>query len=222
VLAGGLGTRLRDIVTDVPKPMAPINNRPFLEYLFERLFIFNVEKVILSVGYKSQCIFSHFNNSYKNIDIVYCKEDAPLGTGGALLRSLSLTNSDQVLVLNGDTFMDLDLFKLKDFSTKTSASVMVLRQVDDTTRYGRVEIHENNILSIKQSVKGSGLINAGAYVIRSNFFKQFDILEDSFSLEKDILPLALEAKLFDGFVHNGLFIDIGIPDDFYKAKKLLT
>ena len=112
VLAGGFGTRLAHIVSDVPKPMAPVCGRPFLRFILDDLQKKGVERIILATGYKRECIEEFFGTHYRGMEIVYSPEDTPLGTGGAIKRALSLCREDWVAVLNGDTYFDVDFSTL--------------------------------------------------------------------------------------------------------------
>ena len=112
VLAGGLGTRLKSVVSNVPKPMAPIGDKPFLEYILKYLKKNGITRAILSVGYKSEIIEEYFGNNFEGIDLVYSVEKEPLGTGGAIKKAMSKVKSNQVYIINGDTFFDINLKSL--------------------------------------------------------------------------------------------------------------
>ena len=219
VLAGGLGTRLRSVVSDVPKPMAPINDKPFLEYILEFLNNQNIKKVILSVGYKWEMIKDYFGDKYKDIELVYNIEKEQLGTGGAIKDSLRLTKSDKVYVLNGDTFFNIDLSKMK---LDNNLIEIALKEMKDFDRYGVVEIDENRyIRNFKEkSYYNQGFINGGIYLIKKNIFEKFD-LPKKFSFEK-FLENNFQNLKAKGKVFNSYFIDIGIPEDYEKAKRYFS
>jgi len=216
ILAGGLGTRLRSVVSDVPKPMALINNKPFLEYILEFLNNQNIKKIVLSVGYKWEIIKNYFGNKYKNIELIYNVEKKQLGTGGAIKDSLKYVNGNEVYVLNGDTFFDIDLSKMQ---LKDNLIEIALKKMQDFDRYGVVEIDKNGYIQQfkEKSYYNYGFINGGIYLVKKNIFYNFE-LPKSFSfeafLEKNFKNLKAKGKVFDNY-----FIDIGVPEDYKKAKR---
>jgi len=221
VLAGGLGTRLRSVLKDLPKPMAPVGGRPFLEYLLRYLQQNGIEKVILSVGYKWEVIKAYFGDSFEGIKIVYSVENEPLGTGGAIKKSLFFVNSSDVFILNGDTLFNIDLKEFFAFhKKKRSVLSIALKAMSQFDRYGNVKIDNNNrIVSFEE--KGyyeSGLINGGIYLLNKDFFMDLD-WKDKFSFEKDFLEKYYKFYEFYGLPFNSYFIDIGVPEDYEKAKR---
>lgn len=221
VLAGGLGTRLRSVVKDVPKPMADVNGRPFLEYLLRYLQKNGIEKIILSVGYKWKVIKAYFGDSFEGIEIVYSVENEPLGTGGAVKKSLSFVNSNDVFIVNGDTFFNIDLKEFFAFhKKKRSVLSIALKPMRQFDRYGNVKIDDNNrIVSFEE--KGyyeSGLINGGIYLLNKDFFMDL-AWKDKFSFEKDFLEKCYKFYEFYGLPFDSYFIDIGIPEDYERAKR---
>jgi D-glycero-alpha-D-manno-heptose 1-phosphate guanylyltransferase len=157
ILAGGLGTRLRQVVSDLPKPMAPIAGRPFLEILLTFL-----ARVILSVGFMSGKIVEHFGAQYAGMALVYEVEREPLGTGGAIRAALTRCLDDHVFVFNGDTYCDLDVDGLERTWQHSRGPIVVVREVSDTARFGRVEIAGERIAAFREKgVSGTGMINAG-------------------------------------------------------------
>lgn len=216
VLAGGFGTRLQSVVKDVPKPMADINGKPFLEYILEYLLNYGITKTILSVGYKKEIIENYFGNSYKAIDIVYSKEDEPLGTGGAIKKALTFCKSENVLVLNGDTFFEINLQTLIQEHKKADADVTIsLKKMYNFDRYGKVILEKNRVISFaEKEFSSSGLINGGVYIIRKDIF---DIYEKKFSFEQEFLEKKLSMLSICAYIDKGYFIDIGIPKDYEKA-----
>ena len=216
VLAGGFGTRLQSVVSDRPKPMADINGEPFLKYILEYLKRFDISKVVLSTGYMSEVIEDYFKDSYKGMSIVYSKEETPLGTGGAIKRGLSYCSEDDIIVLNGDTFFDVDIYSLMQRHKSLDADITLsLKKMYDFDRYGTVEVDENFILNFKEKMYvDEGLINGGVYAIKK---KRFDIIADKFSIEKDVLEK--REKRLGYAISDGYFIDIGIPQDYQKAKE---
>ncbi len=221
ILAGGLGTRLQSVVSDVPKPMAPVNGKPFLAYLIQYLQKFGIQKIVFSVGYKSEAIVEYFGNSFSNLEMVYAKEEEPLGTGGGLKMAMEKCSTESVLVLNGDTFLELDLFDFYNFHQKGQADIsLCLRNIENASRYGTVEIDGQQRITAFQEKAGEntpGLINGGVYIFRRKIFNEF-ILPEKFSLEKDFFEPNLKKLKMMGYTSNGYFIDIGIPEDYQKAQ----
>jgi D-glycero-alpha-D-manno-heptose 1-phosphate guanylyltransferase len=222
VLAGGLGTRLRQVVPDLPKPMAPVAGRPFLEILLSMLARKHFTRVVLSLGYMSEKIVAHFGGSFLGMELAYEVESQPLGTGGAIRTALTRCVSDHAFVLNGDTYVDLETDELERFWQKRKHPVIVVRQVPDTARFGCVELHNGQVSAfLEKGRAGSGLINAGSYVLSSDALDEFP-LGQPFSIENDYFVKQFRCKRFDGFVTSGRFIDIGVPDDYEFAQTELA
>ena len=222
ILAGGMGTRLREVVTDVPKPMAPVNGKPFLHFILQWLKIYPVNKIILSVGYKSEKIVEFFGDSFKNTPIEYMIEEGPLGTGGAVKYALQKTSGDNILILNGDTYFPIDLNKFYSFHTSNNNLFSVaLKRMKNFSRYGSVECQENTILKFNEKkFSQDGLINGGIYLAGRKFFESKK-LPEVFSLEKDILEKEAGTSILKCIEFNDLFIDIGIPEDYRRAESVL-
>ena len=219
ILAGGKGTRLRSVVFDMPKPLAPINNIPFLSYLIQFLKKQGVKHIILSVGYKWEMIKEIYGNSFEGININYAVEETPLGTGGGIALALRETKQDDILILNGDSFIDFDLNDFYLFHKKENSMLsFVLKEMKDFERYGSVELNGSKIIGFKE--KGfinQGFINAGAYIAKRNIFKYLNIPK-KFSFEQDYLEKRVKEGYFYGYKTKGYFIDIGIPEDYNKAQ----
>lgn len=216
VLAGGLGTRLRSVITDLPKPMAPIGDKPFLEYILKYLQKNGITRVVLSVGYKWETIKEYFGNNFKNIELVYSVENEPLGTGGAIKKALSHCKEDNIFIINGDTFFDV---KLQDLKLEDDSSIQLsLKSMKNFDRYGCVETDDYGIVTTftEKGYRESGNINGGIYLMSKNIFNEFD-LEEKFSFEEfmqnNFKQLNISTKIFDNY-----FIDIGIPEDYEKAQ----
>jgi D-glycero-alpha-D-manno-heptose 1-phosphate guanylyltransferase len=221
ILAGGFGTRLQSVISEIPKSMAPVNGRPFLEYQLDFLISFGYDKIVMSVGFLHHVILEHFGNQYKNIHLDYAVEEHPLGTGGGIRLALQKCSGNQVLALNGDTlFMpDLDHFNTQHLAAKADIS-MALRRVEDVSRYGAVQTdHQHRLLSYgeKSSQKNPGFINGGIYLIRREFFLT-QTPETTFSIEKDIFEKTAGSHCIYGFPYTNYFLDIGIPDDYKRAQ----
>ncbi|MCT7433171.1 nucleotidyltransferase family protein [Aliarcobacter cryaerophilus] len=216
VLAGGLGTRLRSVVSDLPKPMAPIGDKPFLEYILKYLQKNGIKRAVLSVGYKWETIKEYFGDKFENIELIYSVEDEPLGTGGAIKKAMSHVNGKQVYIINGDTFFDVKLQNLElDNNSKIQLS---LKSMKNFNRYGCVETSEKGLVTTftEKGYRESGNINGGIYLMSKNIFDEFD-LEEKFSFEEfmqnNFEQLNISTKVFDNY-----FIDIGIPEDYQKAQ----
>ena len=221
ILAGGLGTRLRSVVSEVPKCMAPVAGRPFLWYLLEQLRHYSVRRVILSVGYLREAVqrwIGEHESEYP-FEFVFAVEDEPLGTGGGIRLAASAALGDDVVVLNGDTFYDVDLQALVDARKAAGVPIAIaLKPMRDFDRYGTVELGPDGVISAfrEKAPCAEGLINGGIYALDAGS----GALEghgDRFSFEKDILEPQCALGRLAGIVQDGYFIDIGIPDDYARA-----
>jgi len=222
VLAGGFGTRLRHVVPDLPKPMAPVAGRPFLEILLASLASKGFHRVVLSLGYMAEKVISHFGNRFAGMELVYEIELTPLGTGGAVRQALTQTITDYVFVFNGDTFLDLEVADVEAYWQEYNVPIIVAREVPDTARYGRLKVSDGRVVGFSEKgVGGPGLINAGCYVLPIDILDGFT-LGQPFSLEADFLVKAVKTQRFDLFVTNGYFIDIGVPEDYVRAQTELS
>jgi len=220
ILAGGLGTRLRSSIGDYPKCMAPVNGKPFLHYLFAYLRKQNCHKVILSLGYRYEVIVSWLQHQELPFQVDYVIEREPLGTGGGILLALDKADENDVAVLNGDTFFDVDMEELHHFHTeKQSAVSIALKRLHHFERYGSVQVDNvNAIIAFEEKKpKNEGLINGGVYIIDKACLISKN-LPERFSFEKDYLEAFVGDKQFFGQQANGYFIDIGIPEDYQQAQ----
>jgi D-glycero-alpha-D-manno-heptose 1-phosphate guanylyltransferase len=221
ILAGGLGTRLRETIGDIPKPMALVNGKPFLEYVLDYLYDQMIDHVVLSVGYKHEMIREYFHRKYKSIDIDYAIETEPLGTGGAITNAIRHISGMKTLVFNGDTLFRINLDRLFEFHfSKSSDFSIVLRKLDDVSRYGSVERDDNHRITNfceKGEKRGEGMINGGVYLINKKFFEKHQFPE-KFSIEKDCFEKLYTVHPFYGVICRQYFIDIGVPDDYLKAQ----
>ncbi len=219
VLAGGFGTRLRSRVSDVPKSMAPIAGRPFLEYLLDRLVVAGCQQVVLATGYLHEIIEQHFGTAYRGMTVLYSQETTPLGTGGAVRRALLTLPEAPTLVMNGDTWLNQDLAAFVAWAcARTPADAVLLRRVDDVARYGSVELDGERIVRFgEKSGSGPGLINAGIYWLHRASFSPYGFPE-SFSLENDHFRAHLSDLALLGTVTDAPFIDIGVPEDYDRAQ----
>ena len=218
VLAGGFGTRLKQVVSDLPKPMASIAGRPFLEILLTSLARKGFRRAVLSLGFMAEKIFTHFGDRYAGVELVYEVEQQPLGTGGAIRAALARCVADHVFVFNGDTYLDIEADELESLWEARRNPVLVVREVPDTARFGRVDLSCGRVSAFhEKGVSGIGLINAGCYVLPQGALDTFP-LGQNFSFETEHLAKELHRIHFDGFVTHGHFIDIGVPEDFARAQ----
>ncbi|MEL6923114.1 MAG: HAD-IIIA family hydrolase, partial [Bacteroidota bacterium] len=221
VLAGGLGTRLRSVVQDLPKPMAPVAGQPFLSYVLDYLAQQGIRKVILSIGYKGTIIQDYYGDRFREMQLQYAVETVPLGTGGAIQLALQQCSETSCYVVNGDTLFEADLSAMAAAHNDASADLsMALKQMQDFDRYGLVELDEAGQVQAfrEKQYCAAGLINAGVYLINRSIFEVAEF-PGKFSFEKDLLEAQLSNLKFIGCPLEGYFIDIGIPTDFAKAQK---
>ncbi|UHQ22685.1 nucleotidyltransferase family protein [Lysobacter sp. 5GHs7-4] len=224
VLAGGFGTRLRSVVSDVPKPMASIAGRPFLELLLGHLVSNGFERIVLSVGYLSEAIVAHFGDAFRGVPIAYAVESEPLGTGGAIRAALAHCERGHVYVLNGDTYLAVDTAATDALWAERGLPIIVARAVDDTARYGKLEVDASGRIRgflEKDASGGPGLINAGCYVLPTDIADEFPASE-RFSFETEYLRDAVGRREFLALPTDAEFIDIGTPEDYARAQILLS
>ncbi|SUT89199.1 Glucose-1-phosphate cytidylyltransferase [Acholeplasma oculi] len=216
ILAGGFGTRLQGVVKDVPKPMADVNGRPFLEYVLDDLIQAGFKHAVLSVGYKHEIIMNHFGSKYKDLDISYAIEEEPLGTGGAIRFTLKIIKSDYFFVLNGDTLFRINYQEM----IHPEPIVMALKYLNQNDRYGQVTFKNGYVSSFieKGSASKEGYINGGIYRFHRAFLESL-MLPKKFSLEKDVLEKHVFLKPIKGVSFDAYFIDMGIPEDYQKLKE---
>lgn len=221
ILAGGFGTRLQSVVKDVPKPMAPVAGKPFLTYLLDYLISQKIEKVVLSVGYLADEIINTYGEQYQGLELIYSVEEIPLGTGGAIKKSLDLCSDQFVFILNGDSFFDVDLSQMfRQHQSKGAEVTFGLKEMFDFDRYGSVELNDetNQVLAFKEKERlDNGLINTGTYIFNRNIFDDLN-LPNKFSLEDQFFQPQAQNMNFMGFISDSYFIDIGIPEDYERAQ----
>lgn len=222
ILAGGFGTRLQSVVSDVPKPMAPINQDPFLNYVFRYLKHYGINHVLLSTGYLANKISEYYKDEYLGIKISYTIETSPLGTGGGIRLALEKCCTNNVLVLNGDSFFDVNIEQYHHQYTQSNANCsLALRNVVNAARYGTITLADNSVIKAfkeKDGIEQPGLINGGVYILNRELFLNKTIPSQAFSIEKDFFETRLNELNICGFEHKGYFIDIGIPEDYNKAQ----
>ena len=217
ILAGGFGKRLQKVVNDRPKPMAEINGKPFLEIILDFLQKQEIKRVIICVGYKKEIIMNYFDSSYKTIKIDYSIEEIPLGTGGALINANSLINDENFVLINGDTYFEINLKEFFNFHLEKKSDITIaLKKVKFSNRYGSVVVDNDlRVIDFKEKItRKNTLINAGYYVIKKESIK--NIKKRKFSWEEFLSCNYKKLKIY-GFISDSFFIDIGIPEDYYKA-----
>ncbi len=226
ILAGGLGTRLKSVVADKPKVLSPVAGKPFMQYIIQYLQQKGVTSYVFSLGYLADQVLDFLKENHPDLDYQYYIEETPLGTGGGIKKAIELATEEDVLVVNADTFFDLPLLEMYDAHQATNAICTVsLKLMNDFDRYGSVEMDANHtITSFKEKafIK-QGLINGGYLLINKNYYLQAtNHLPKTFSLEKDFLEKNIGQGVIKGFVSDGYFIDIGIPEDFSKAQEVFA
>ena len=220
ILAGGLGTRLARVTRDIPKPMAPVGSRPFLEYLLDDLVDQGIEQAVLAVSYRWEVIREHFGSVYRGMELSYSVEEIPLGTGGAIRQALANLTDDEVVVLNGDTRFRVDLMEMEKIHRNGGAPLTIaLKQVTDSGRFGRVEVSADGVVTsfLEKSTGGPGWINGGVYILNSSLFKDFPMPE-RFSFELDLVEPNIDRIQPRAFQSDAYFIDMGIPEDYQRAQ----
>ena len=221
ILAGGFGSRLRSVVSDRPKVLAEINGKPFITFILNKLENEGFKNIILSTGYMGDMIKKTIGEEYKGLTIKYFKEDKPLGTGGALKNIGKFIKQKNLLVMNGDTLHNINTRKLIA-SLKGDNDIILGIYKNDTSRYGLLKIDRNKLIlsfNEKNNKNKSGLINIGTYFLnKENLLKYND---DIFSIENDYFPKRIKDKKLYLQISRGKFIDIGIPEDYFKASKYI-
>lgn len=232
ILAGGLGTRLRSAVPDLPKPMAPIDGRPFLEYQMDYWLAQGIEHFVLAVGYRHETITAHFGERYRDARVDYVVERTPLGTGGGMLLAFEHLAPDQpFLLLNGDTYFAVDLAALDRFARSNDSDwCFSLFRTSETSRYLGMDVSEQGrIQALKSSENGpESVANGGVYWIHPRALRALQAADERLSggavlsLENDLFQRALDSgqRMF-GIEFAGSFIDIGIPDDYRRSASVL-
>jgi D-glycero-alpha-D-manno-heptose 1-phosphate guanylyltransferase len=227
VLAGGLGTRLAARLNNVPKPMAPVAGRPFLEILLHQLRRAGCARAVLSVGHLHSVIENHFGSDFHGLRVDYAIETAPLGTGGAIRAALEKVSEDAVLVLNGDTFLDADYAAMLAYHRQEAVPLtLAVTRLADVSRYGGVAIEGSSeglrVTGFREKGRtGAGWINAGAYALRTDL-PWPPQLPEKFSLETDFLAPHIDTLAPAAFPVSGFFLDIGVPEDLDRAQTELA
>ena len=221
ILVGGRGTRLQSVISDVPKPLAPVAGRPFLSWVLDHLDASGIRKVILATGYMAEQVASYVGDTWGDMSVSYSVEDGPLGTGGAVRQASGLLQGDTVHILNGDTFLRYAPSELEAATSQAGGTIGVaLARVDDIARYGSVVVRDDRVLRFREKGgHGPGLVNAGSYFFTTAALGQLE-RGKAFSLETEVLEPQTEQGNVIAFTQTSAFIDIGVPEDYERAQSL--
>jgi D-glycero-alpha-D-manno-heptose 1-phosphate guanylyltransferase len=225
IIAGGLGTRLRPVVNDLPKPMADVLGKPFLSYLVDYWIAQGIMRFVLAIGYKGECIRDYFGDSYKVAKIDYIEEEEPLGTGGAVKQALENVNwqGDKIVLLNGDTWFEANVLTMCRCAQKHAAPItMTLKTVENNDRYGGVQIDDTGKVTDFTTEKGGKtLINTGCYILNVVQLKSLLVSYPlRFSIEEDVLRPFAKKGLLAASVQEKIFLDIGLPESYSQAAQI--
>lgn len=220
VLAGGLGTRLRSEVADRPKVLAEVNGKPFLHYVLKYLNSQGLQDVVLSVGYMGEMVEEVFGDSFEELNLMYCYEEEPMGTGGGIQLALEWCDGECVTVVNGDTIFPVNIQEMfEHHESRASSFTVALKRLQNFDRYGTVVTDEDTRIIAFEEKKAleEGLINGGVYMIDREMFMALG-MTPPYSLEQDYFePKVSEERIF-GFESDAYFLDIGIPEDYKRAQ----
>lgn len=219
ILAGGFGTRLASVVSNVPKPMAAVAGKPFLSFLLDDLARQDITRAILAVCHKKEIIMEWFGTTYHGMEIVYSVEDEPLDTGGAIRKALSLCQEERVFVLNGDSFLAVRLKELRHAAEVCGRKiVIVIKPMTNFSRYGAVERDQEGAIVAFHEKRycHAGYINGGIYDIERTVLEKYP---QKFNMERDCFPELLKDREIGSMESDGYFIDIGIPEDYARIQE---
>ncbi len=222
ILCGGKGTRLASVVQDVPKPLAPVHQRPFLDYLLDFLHASGlVQRVLLATGHLAHKVREHYGTHYRGLPLCYSVEPQPLGTAGAVrLLQSRYPMTQPFLLLNGDSFVDVDLHALLVLHQAQSVALtMSLFAVADAARFGTVTLDGSRVRAFheKGGISEAGLINAGVYLLQPDALQQWAASDGMLSLETEVLPVLVARQQVAGLQSGARFIDIGLPETYRAA-----
>jgi len=221
ILVGGRGTRLQSVVSDVPKPLAPVGGRPFLAWLLDLLRAQGMRRVILATGHMAKQVEAFVGSDWSGMDVDYSHETSPMGTGGAVQQAVARLQGESVHVLNGDTFLRYAPSGLVAATSRIGAGIGVaLAHVDDVARYGAVGVHDGRVTGFQEKGgRGPGMINAGSY-----YFSRAGLAllgrATPFSLETEVLVPQAGVGNVAAFCETSGFIDIGVPEDYERAQRM--
>ena len=222
LLTGGLGTRLRSVINDRPKPLAPVAGRPFLEYVVRELAASGIRELVFAVGYRGEMIQEAFGDGSRlGVRISYAFEETLLGTGGAVRNAAPFLTDPYFFVLNGDTFYRMDYGALSRLRGERELDLaLVLRRVEDISRYGEAVLEDGRLARFneKTGARRPGTINGGVYLMSRALLDE--IPPGKVSLEQDLIPAWMrEGRRLGGMVSDGYFIDIGVPEDYFRFQE---
>ncbi len=224
ILVGGLGTRLRPVLCDRPKALAPVAGRPFLGFLLDQLQAGGIRRAVLCTGYRAHQVEATFGRRYGDLALTYSREETPLGTGGALRLALSQVDADLTLVLNGDSYVDCPLAEFHDWHhDRGFAGSLLLTWVEDAARFGTVETDESGRITAfreKQGLARPGWINAGVYLLARRLLEEVPEGRPV-SLEREMFPAWLAGGL-GGYARRAAFLDVGTPESLAQAESFLA
>ncbi len=224
ILSGGLGTRLREAVPELPKSMAPVAGVPFIRFVVEHLAAGGIERFVFSLGYKHEVISDFIEREFPELEVVFVVEDEPLGTGGAIARSARECKEENVIIANGDTLFKVNTRQLGDFHLKNNAEcTLTLKPMRNFDRYGVVLLNKDSYVQsfLEKAYYDEGLINGGVYALNLSSFRAINFPE-KFSFEKEYLEKYYPSRKMMGIVQDNYFIDIGIPEDYERASRELA
>jgi D-glycero-alpha-D-manno-heptose 1-phosphate guanylyltransferase len=223
ILAGGFGTRLRSVVKDLPKPLAPVAGRPFLAHVLDLIAGQGIRRAVLATGFMADRVEQELGHDWHGMQLVYSPETEPLGTGGAIAKAMPLLAGDAFFVLNGDTFLSLDYAALDRAARAADRSMcMALAAVPDVARYGAVVVEDARVTGFREKGQpGPGFINAGVYRLRHEVQERFPATAN-FSFETDVMAALVAAGQVSAFAQTQRFIDIGVPEDYERAQTELA
>lgn len=224
ILAGGVGSRLRSVVSDRPKGLAEIHGRPFLAYLLDQLADAGAHRVVFSTGHLADQVEAAFGTSWRGLEVSYARETTPLGTGGGLRLAIAHVATPTLLVMNGDSFCAVDLTAfVRDYVAHGRAPAIVVAHQADTARFGRVECDANGRITAfveKSRAGGPGWINAGIYALDRGLVEGLPA-NRPLSLEREVFPEWI-ARGLRGFPCTGAFLDIGTPESYAAAENFFS
>lgn len=215
ILAGGLGARLRPLVSDRPKPLALVNGVPFLHLLLRRLASQGFGRVILATGYMGEMIHQSVGSEFAGMEIAYSHESEPLGTGGALRLALGLCRNDHVTAMNGDTWLEVEFEELEKLWHQERALIMTGAEAPDSARFGRLCVEDGLVAGMKNDINGAGLVSCGCYILPAGLFADWRG-SGKFSFENDFLPQYLARQPAVLYKKAARFHDIGTPEDYLR------
>jgi NDP-sugar pyrophosphorylase family protein len=219
ILAGGLGTRLRPAVADLPKVLAPVLGRPWLLFILDQLAGADIRQVVLLTGHKAGQVRDEIGDHYRGMRLTYSPEPTPLGTAGAVRAALPCLTGDAILLMNGDSYCAVDLNALCEFHSRQHADIsMVLARSSDASRFGmvRVDTQERVIAFDEKTQSGGGWINAGVYFLAKSLIEEI-APHRQVSLEKEMFPHWIGRRAAYAFRTEGPFLDIGTPESYAQA-----